>query len=306
MKQGIVVIGSANYDFVYRVAHIPRPGETIIAKERMTNPGGKGANQAVAAARAGGIVHFIACVGKDSQGERLLESMGSSGVKGSGIRILEDQPTGMANIYVSDDGENCILVLPGANEKVDIALLDEQDELLRNGQIVVCQLEIPLPTVCEALKRAHAYGAVTVLNPSPVQLLPDELLQCVDILIPNETEMAALIGHTPSDEELKAYAVQKQIGTIVLTLGGRGCCIVTKDQVTYLPCRSIEAVDTTGAGDTFLGALATRLGERYSIEEAAQFAMAASAITVSRIGAQQAMPYRAEIPQGITPDLPTT
>lgn len=296
MKKGIVVIGSANWDVVNRVPHIPAPGETISSRGMMMNEGGKGANQAVAAARLGAEVHMIACVGADKDGERMLESLSRSGVNTSGIRGVENMSTGTAYINVSDDGENCIVVLAGANAQLDTSRLDEQDELLKNAHIVINQLEVPLETVWESIYRAHRYGAITVLNPSPVHAVPDEVLRCVDILIPNEVEMAAMMDGSPmTDEALSGFVRSKGVGMIVVTLGDEGCCIARPDGVLHLPCSKVHAVDTTGAGDTFLGAMAVKLDEGLPIEEAVRFAMKASAITVSRMGAQQAMPFIDEI-----------
>jgi len=293
----VVVIGSANWDIVNRVAHIPRPGETLRSKSVMQNPGGKGANQAVAAGKLGADVYMIGCVGDDESGDKMLASLRKAGVDTRGMRRVPGQPTGTAYICVSDDGENCIVVTAGANDCLDEGLLDEQDALIRGADILAAQLEVPAETVWTAIQRAHACGVKTILNPSPVRDIPDDVLRCVDILLPNESEMAALIGQPVEngDDAMRRYMLEKGIGCIVLTLGEQGCRILKRDGSIHIPCQKVAAVDTTGAGDTFLGALATALSEGKTIEHAARFATSAAAITVSRMGAQQAMPFRNEL-----------
>ena len=293
--QQIVILGSANLDIVNRVAHIPHPGETIISSGMMRNPGGKGANQAVAAGKLGGNVHFIGCVGNDDAGSILLSSLASAGVCTDAVKQVP-QPTGTAYINVSDDGENCIIVLPGANDTVDSSMLDRQDALLRDAAVLVAQLEIPAQTVWEAVRRGHRYGATVILNPSPVQQIPEDVLRQVDILIPNEKEMAALLGGPlVIGDPLCDYVKNTGVGCIVLTLGEAGCCIVREDGFTTLPCQRMDPVDTTGAGDTFLGALTVALSEGKPLEQAAEFAMRASAYTILHTGAQQAMPTRSDL-----------
>jgi ribokinase len=293
----VVIIGSANWDIVNRVKHIPLPGETLRSLGIMRNAGGKGANQAVAAGKLGADVFMIGCVGDDDDGAQMLSSLKRAGVDTRGMRRVPGKPTGTAYISVSEDGENCIVVSAGANDCVDERLLDEQDGLLRRASIVAAQLEVPAQTVWTAMRRARAYGVRTVLNPSPAQDIPDDVLSCVDILIPNEIEMEALTGEPvgEGDEAMIRYLKDKGIGCIVLTLGDAGCRILRPEGAVHLPCKKVVPVDTTGAGDTFLGGLVTALAEGKSIEDAAQFAMSAAAITVSRMGAQQAMPCRNEL-----------
>ncbi|MDL2318871.1 ribokinase [Eubacteriales bacterium OttesenSCG-928-A19] len=297
MKRSVVIIGSINMDKVYQVPHIPLAGETILSGSQMKNPGGKGANQAVAAALQGAKVHMIGCVGADDDGEALLRSLGNAGVYTDGVLRLEDTPTGIAMIVVADDGENTIVVSAGANARVDAGTLDQNDVLLREAGFGVVQLEIPHETAWLALRRLRAHGVATILNPSPACAIPDEALRNTDILVPNETEMRYLLGHDPdpAGEDLMAYARTKGLKAIVMTLGPEGCCLATPDAVRPFPCTPVRALDSTGAGDCFLGTMTAWLAGGHPLETAIEKAMAAAAIAVTRPGAQQAMPRREEI-----------
>lgn len=293
----IVVIGSINMDVSYRVAHIPAPGETIMAKGVSKNPGGKGGNQAVAAAKLGGDVTMIGCVGKDGDGEALLRSLSGAGVDLSMIDERTDAPTGTAFINVSDDGENNIVVHPGANDCVDAAQIDRADELLAGAQIAAMQLEIPHETVWKTVRRCRELGVFTVLNPSPMTAIPDDVLCGLDLLLPNETEMAALLGHEadPLSGDVQRYAKEKGIRCILMTKGPEGCYLVNDEGTKHIPCAPVQAMDTTGAGDTFLGALCAMLSKGQTMEEAIAVAQKASAYAVQRMGAQQSMPRYEDI-----------
>lgn len=299
MKE-VVVIGSANMDKVYRVAHIPVGGESIVASSQMYNPGGKGANQAVAAARQGADVSIVCGLGQDDDGDALVKSLVDMGVKADGISRFADAQTGIAMIVVADDGENMIVVSQGANSRVSEAVLSDHDALLRRVGIGILQMEIPHETVWAALSRLKAYGAMTILNPSPAAAIPDEALRNVDILVPNEMEMAYLLGGAPdlSSGALADYARAKGIGAIVMTLGPRGAALITAEGIRTFPCVPVKAVDSTGAGDCFLGTMAAWLAEDDPLEEAIRKAMKAAAIAVTREGAQQAMPSREEVLEG--------
>lgn len=297
MKKPVVVVGSINMDKVYQVAHIPLAGETILSHGYMRNPGGKGANQAVAAALQGADVRMIGCVGADDDGDALLHSLRRAGVHTGGVARLDDTPTGIAMIVVSDDGENTIVVNAGANARVDRSVLDHNDALLTSAGYGVVQLEIPHETAWLALRRLRGAGVATVLNPSPACPVPDEALRNTDILVPNETEMRYLLGHDPdlAGNELIEYARAKGIRAIVMTLGPDGCCLATQDAARMFPCTPVRAVDSTGAGDCFLGTMTAWLAEGHPLEKAIEKAMAAAAIAVARAGAQQSMPRREEI-----------
>ena len=288
----IVVIGSVNMDVSYRVAHIPAPGETIMASSVTKNPGGKGANQAVAAAKLGAEVAMVGCVGRDGDGEQLRGSLAGAGVHLSMLEQRADVPTGTAFINVSDDGENNLVVHPGANNCVDAALLERADDLISGAEILVAQLEIPHETVWKALRRGRELGVYTVLNPSPVAEIPDDVLDGLSMLIPNETEMAALLGHEadPESGDVHRFAAEKGICQILMTKGAEGCYLADREHTRHIPCKPVCAVDTTGAGDTFLGALCAMLARGSGMDRAIEIAQRASAYAVQRMGAQQAMP----------------
>lgn len=290
----IVVIGSANMDTVYSVRHIPAPGETIIAKSVMQNPGGKGANQAVAAGKLGGHTAFISAVGADAAGDALRSSLQSANVETNGLKISQE-PTGSAFICVADSGENSIVVYPGANACVNVDDIHACEQLIASAKVCVMQLEIPYDTVWQAVRLCHKHGVQVLLNPSPVTAIPDDVLAATDVLVPNEHEAQALIGCEPTEDALKGYCEAKGIKRIIMTMGSTGVWNVTANSSEFYPCNKVKAVDTTGAGDCFLGALAAHIANGRSIDEAIRFAMAASAITVTRAGAQQAMPDLDEV-----------
>ncbi len=292
----IAVLGSLNMDTCCRVAHIPAPGETIMAKHAEKNPGGKGGNQAVAAAKMGADVVMIGCVGADADGEALRRSLQGAGVCTDSVENCAE-PTGSAFICVSDDAENNIVVHAGANACVDAAVLERERSSILSAQICVMQLEIPHETVWEALRQCKANGVTTVLNPSPVCEVPEEALKGLDVLVPNEMEMAMLLGHEADTEtdELSRYVREKGIGCILMTKGEAGCCLATAQGVRCFGCEPVQAVDTTGAGDTFLGAFCAMIAENKPIEEAIAIAQRAAGWTVRHMGAQQAMPSRSDI-----------
>lgn len=292
----IAVLGSLNMDTCCRVAHIPAPGETIMAKSFEKNPGGKGGNQAVAAAKMGADVVMIGCMGADGDGELLRRSLQAAGVCTDGIENC-GQPTGSAFICVSDDAQNNIVVHAGANACVDVDVLERQKKSMMSAQICAMQLEIPHETVWEALRRCKSRGIMTVLNPSPVCAIPEEALMGLDVLVPNEMEMASLLGHEINMEtdELSRYAQEKGIGCILMTQGEKGCTVVTAQDIRHFACEAVHAVDTTGAGDSFLGAFCAMIAENKTIEEAVAVAQRAAGWTVRHMGAQQSMPLRSDI-----------
>ena len=281
----IVVIGSANYDTVYTVERIPAPGETVRSKGVMQNAGGKGANQAVAAGKLGGDAAFIGAVGRDAAGAALKASLAGAGVELSALSELAE-PTGSAFICVADSGENSIVIYPGANACVDEALIDAHAQLIAGAKACVMQLAVQL---------CAASGVAVLLNPSPVADIPADVLAAVDVLVPNEHEAAQLLGVEPDAAALSAYCARTGVKRVVMTMGSHGVWSATRAQARFYPCNRVRAVDTTGAGDCFLGALAARLSRGYDMDAAIRFAMAASAITVARPGAQQAMPGLSEV-----------
>ena len=296
----VVVVGSANTDMVARVARLPRPGETVLGRDFESVPGGKGANQAVTAARLGAVVTFIACVGADGMGDGLVLGLEAEGIDTRHVVRDPDAPTGVALITVDEaTGENVIVVASGANAKLSVGLVEIAQDAIRDADVLVCQLESPLETVMAALTLAREAGKTTILNPAPAQALTEELLSLVSVLTPNETEAALLTGDAPATPEVAARALRARgVGQIAVTLGEAGVLLVTEDGETRVPGRAVASVvDTTAAGDCFTGALAVALGEGRSLEEAAAFANAAAALSVTKAGAQPSLPSRFEAEQ---------
>ncbi|WP_338497052.1 ribokinase [Streptomyces sp. SJL17-4] len=288
----IVVLGSTNMDLVAYVPRAPALGETVTGRSFRTIPGGKGANQAVAAARAGGEVSMIGAVGADDFGTRLRATLEHCSVDTDLLRTAEGA-SGTAHIVVDDEGGNAIVVVPGANGTV--TSLDHGDEaLIGTADALLLQLELPLSVVVEGAATARRLGVRTVLTPAPAQPLPPELLASIDLLVPNEHEAAALTGLT--DPREAALALLKDVPEVVVTLGAAGSLYAVRgaDPVT-VPAPRVRAVDTTAAGDTFVGALVVALGEGRPAPEALAWAGTAAALSVQREGASTSMPYRAEI-----------
>ncbi|MFE1440654.1 ribokinase [Streptomyces sp. NPDC058739] len=288
----IAVLGSTNMDLVAYVAKAPRLGETVTGREFRTVPGGKGANQAVAAAHAGATVSMIGAVGTDSFGARLRSTLEHSGVDTDHLRTVEG-PSGTAHIVVDDEGANAIVVIPGANGTVD-HLVPGDEVLISTADALLLQLEIPLPAVLAGARAARSHGIRTILTPAPAQPLPPELLSAVDLLVPNEHEAATLTGRI--DARSAATALLELVPEVVVTLGSAGCLYTARgaDPVT-VPAPRVTAVDSTAAGDTFVGALAVALGEGRPMPEALRWAAEAAALSVQRAGASTSMPYRSEI-----------
>ncbi|MHB1305577.1 MAG: ribokinase [Limisphaerales bacterium] len=299
MKPRIVVIGSANTDMVIRLARLPRPGETILGGEFATAAGGKGANQAVAAARAGGEVTFVARIGRDMFGDQALVGFQREGINVESISRDRSAPSGVALIFVGREGENCIAVAGGANAKLRPAAVWKAKAVIGSASALVMQLETPIDTVQAAATIAGNAGVRFILNPAPAQKLPDELLRRVSILTPNETEAEELTGVKVTDDASAARAADRLlgqgVGTVILTLGAQGAYVATAGLRRRVSGFRVKAVDTVAAGDVFNGALAVALGEGQELLEAVRFANAAAAISVTRHGAQPSAPRRREI-----------
>ncbi|MFK4225495.1 ribokinase [Streptomyces sp. NPDC019890] len=288
----IAVLGSTNMDLVAYVAHAPKRGETVTGREFRTIPGGKGSNQAVAAARAGGEVSMIGAVGSDDFGALLRHTLVSSGVDIDLLRTAEG-PSGTAHIVVDDEGANSIVVIPGANGTVT-ALAPGDEALIATADMLLLQLELPLSAVLDGAEAARRHGVRTILTPSPAQPLPPELLAVTDLLVPNEHEAATLTG--VSDPHTAAEELLRLVPEVVITLGSAGSLYATRGATPLtVPAPEVTAVDTTGAGDTFVGALAVALGEGKPMPQALGWAAAAAALCVQRPGASTSMPYRSEI-----------
>jgi ribokinase len=293
----ICVVGSCNIDLTFRVHRLPQPGETVAAHALYQGFGGKGANQAVAAARLGAQVSLIARVGDDAFGRQTTEALQALGIDSAFVRT-SGGPTGTASIFVSDAGDNCIVVAPGSN-----ALLSPEDIRAAAGTIagadaVLCQLETPMETVLETFRAARSSGVRTLLNPAPAAPLPDDLLRLTDLCIPNETELELLTGQPlrdPATVETAARALRDRgPGAVVVTLGSAGALLLA-EIADRIPALRVDVVDPTGAGDVFTAALAVFLAEGIALREAVQHANAAAALSVTRPGTQSAAPTRAEV-----------
>jgi len=295
----IFVVGSSNTDMVVKSAKLPAPGETIIAGEFLMNPGGKGANQAVAAAKLGAKVTFLCKLGDDIFGRQALEGFKSEGINVEFVLTDASQPSGVALILVDEKGENSIAVASGANGNLQVSELDEIIARIQKGDIVLLQLEIPIATVEHAIKKCYEKGAKVILNPAPASLLDDAVFPYLHIITPNETEAELLTGINVTDApsaELAAEALRKKgVDNVIITLGSKGALVYVDKIKTLIPAPIVNAVDTTAAGDVFNGALAVALSEGNSLEKAAEFACKAASISVTRMGAQASAPKRDEL-----------
>ena len=300
MQGSVAVVGSLNLDLVIRVAELPGPGETVSGGDLFRNPGGKGANQAVAAARLGRRVAMVGCVGDDQAGHELLASLEAAGVDGSRVRVVEGVPSGTACITVSEDGENQIVVSPGANARLtpdDVAAA----AAVRSAAVTLLQLEVPLETVAAA---ARAAGGRVVLNPAPVRALPAELLGRIDVLVPNRVELARLAGGPVPRTVEQAAELAGRLGgrAVVVTLGADGALVVEDGRAGHVPAVPVRPVDTTAAGDAFCGGLADALAGGSGLQEAARRAVRVAAAACLRPGAQASLPTPAEL--ATLPGLP--
>ncbi len=295
----LVVLGSVNADHVLQVPSFPRPGETLHGRNYQVIPGGKGANQAVAAARLNADIGFIACVGDDSFGINIRESFKLDGMNIRGVKMQPNCPTGIAMIQVSDSGENSICISAEANAKLTAEAIEPDLQHIRDAKYLLMQLETPLDGIVKAAQVAKEARTNVILNPAPARELPDALLSCVDVITPNETEAEVLTGITVSDDasaQLAADALHlKGIEIVMITLGAKGVWLSQNGRGTLIPGFRVQATDTTAAGDTFNGALVTGLLEEMPLESAIKFAHAAAAISVTRFGAQTSIPNREEV-----------
>jgi ribokinase len=294
MSGHIAIVGSLNMDLVVRAARHPLPGETILGGDFITCPGGKGANQAVAAARLGGRVKMVGRVGVDAFGDLMLRTLTQDGVDISDVARDQEAPTGVALITVDATGQNTIVVASGANARVTPEDVVAAERVFVGASVLVLQLECPLAVATRAIELALRHGVQVVLNPAPAQPLDADLLAHIDYLIPNQTELALLTGLDATDP---AVSRLQELGVrrIILTLGKDGALVVESKSRIHLPAHPVTVVDTTAAGDAFIGAFAVALAEGRSTREAAKWGNAAGALSVTRVGAQPSLPTRAEL-----------
>lgn len=300
MKKRILIIGSLNMDMVIEMKRMPLEGETILGDTLTYVPGGKGANQSYASGKLGGIVMMLGCVGTDSMGEKLINSVSESGVDVSRIQRVNDRPTGTAVIYVDEKGNNSIVVVPGANEACDAEYLKKHEELFKESDYVMFQMEIPYDAVFYGIERAKELDKTVILNPAPApDVLPDHLWDKIDYLTPNETEVLRMSGQKDmSMESIRAgarYLLDKGVKNVLVTLGEKGVLFANKDEEFLYPVRKVKAMDTTASGDCFNGAFVTGLSEGMSVKEAIGFANLAASVAVTRKGAQSSIPKRDEV-----------
>ncbi|CAH8190857.1 MULTISPECIES: ribokinase [Vibrio] len=295
----LVVLGSVNADHVLQVPSFPRPGETLHGRNYQVIPGGKGANQAVAAARLNADTGFIACVGDDAFGINIRESFKLDGINISGVKMQPNCPTGIAMIQVSDSGENSICISAEANAKLTAQVIESDLANIGAASYLLMQLETPIDGIIKAAQFAKENRTNVILNPAPARELPDTLLACVDVITPNETEAQVLTGITVDDDQSAQLAAnelhKKGIEIVLITLGAKGVWLSQNGRGVLIPGFKVDATDTTAAGDTFNGALVTGLLEDMPLESAIKFAHAAAAISVTRFGAQTSIPTRKEV-----------
>lgn len=298
-KPKVTVVGSYNQDLSVRTSRMPVRGETILGGPFITGPGGKGSNQAVAAARLGAEVAMVVKLGQDTFGDQAAANLVKEGILPDFIFRTQETHTGVAFIIVDDTGENMIVVAAGANNLLTPQDVKAARQAIVSADVLLVQLEVPLETVDYAVHLAREAGVKVVLNPAPGRLLPDDLLGKVDILTPNETEASLITGLPVGSLDEAAAAAEhlrgKGVGAVVVTLGGNGALVVDAAGARPIPGKRVEVVDTTGAGDAFSGSLAVSLAEGKSLDQAVTFSNVAAAIQVTRPGTAPAMPYRAEV-----------
>ena len=298
-RRQILVVGSCNTDMVIKAAHLPRPGETILGGTFFMNPGGKGANQAVAIARLGGFVTFICKTGSDIFGHQSQQLFEEEGINTSYVFSDSGNPSGVALITVDEKAENCIVVASGANANLLPSDLAKAEEAIELADLILMQLEVPMETVCFVADIAWQKGKKVILNPAPAHPLPADLLHHLYLITPNETEAEMITGVKITDDisAVEAARVLSGMGVqhVIITLGSKGALICSDGEAEIVPALKVEAVDTTAAGDVFNGALTVALSEGRNLKESVRFACKASAISVTRVGAQSSAPYRNEV-----------
>lgn len=299
MKPRITVVGSVNMDLVFRTPRMPAVGETLLGHEFRQIPGGKGANQAVAAARQGADVSFIGAVGDDGFGDFSQQCLAKEGININHLARVAGVATGVAGILVEDNGSNSIVLAAGANATLSVNQIEAATSAIGAAQLLLCQLETPIATVTHAIAIAHAQGVKVVLNPAPAQQLAPALLKQVDYLIVNETEASQLSGINVTSQASAQQASERLldlgVGTVLLTMGGDGALITQAGSSEFIPAIKVDVVDTTAAGDTFVGAFAVGIANGLSLSDASREAQYTAALTVTKLGAQTSIPHRHEV-----------
>lgn len=299
MKPRITVVGSVNMDLVFRTPRMPAVGETLLGHEFRQIPGGKGANQAVAAARQGADVSFIGAVGDDGFGDFSQQCLANEDINISHLARVAGVATGVAGILVEDNGSNSIVLAAGANATLNVSQIESAASVIGAAQLLLCQLETPVDTVTRAIAIAHAQGVKVVLNPAPAQQLDPAVLKQVDYLIVNETEASQLSGisvtNQASAQQASERLLELGVGTVLLTMGGDGALITQDGGSEFIPAIRVDVVDTTAAGDTFVGAFAVGIANALSVSDASREAQYAAALTVTKLGAQTSIPRRSEV-----------
>ncbi|MBD8120902.1 ribokinase [Pseudomonas lutea] len=300
MQAKVVIVGSLNMDLVTRAPRLPRAGETLAGQSFVTVPGGKGANQAVAAARLGASVAMIGCVGDDAYGGQLRAALLAEGVDCQAVTPVSGESTGVALIVVDDSSQNAIVIVAGGNGHVTASVVDSFDALLCQAEVIICQLEVPLDTVGHVLKRGHELGKTVILNPAPASgPLPAQWFAWIDYLIPNESEATALTGlpvdSTASADAAATALLDAGVSKVIVTLGEQGALFASKSRSEHFPAPKVEPIDTTAAGDTFVGGFAAALADGKSESDAIRFGQVAAALSVTRSGAQPSIPTFAEV-----------
>lgn len=295
----ICVVGSSNMDLISRIPRLPKMGETLVGRSFQMGCGGKGANQAVMAAKLGARVTMVTKIGRDHLGRITFDNFRELGMDTSYVFFDEDLFSGVAPIMVDDNGRNMIVIVPGANDNLLPADIRRAEKAISSADILICQIEVPLETSIEAMRIAKAAGVRTIFNPAPARSLPKEIIELSDIIAPNETETEILTGITVEsleDAETAACKLRDMgAAVVIITMGERGVLLATEEEAAHIPARKTKAVDTTGAGDAFIGTLAYFLALGKPLQEAIKRANAVAAVSVSRMGTQSSFPARAEI-----------
>ncbi|SER18623.1 ribokinase [Pseudomonas sp. NFACC02] len=305
MQAKVVIVGSLNMDLVTRAPRLPRAGETLAGQSFVTVPGGKGANQAAAAARLGARVAMIGCVGDDAYGEQLRAALRAEGIDCQAVTAIANESTGVALIVVDDSSQNAIVIVAGGNGHVSTSVVDRFDALLSQAEVIICQLEVPMVTVGHVLRRGRELGKTVILNPAPASgPLPAEWYAWIDYLIPNESEAAALTGlsvdSVATADAAATALLASGVGKVIVTLGEQGALFASQAGSSHFPAPKVKPVDTTAAGDTFVGGFAAALADGKSEPDAIRFGQIAAALSVTRSGAQPSIPTFTEV-QGYQP-----